>query len=267
MMDWLIGFLASVMISACAYWKRSLSGSGVLGAIIVGTIVYGAGNLGWYGLLLAFFLTSSLLTRWRHASKAKWEEGYDKTGRRDMGQVMANGGTAAVLCLLNTVYPSLFWYAAFLGIMASVTADTWATEIGTLSKQTPRSLLTGKKVLPGTSGGISLSGIWASLSGGCLIGALAWVCSPFLQYQNGLPPVVIGGVSGLIGSLADSLLGAVYQANYRCTKCNRLVERREHCGQPTELVHGYRLITNDIVNLASSIVGAFVSVALFLTLL
>ncbi|MGD8189283.1 DUF92 domain-containing protein [Brevibacillus ginsengisoli] len=262
-MNWLMGLLASSLIAGLAYWKRSLTFSGVLGAILIGTILYGAGNIGWYGVLLAFFLSSTLLTKWRQASKAKWEAGYEKTGRRDFGQVMANGGLAAFLCLIASLYSNGIWYAGFLGVMSTVTADTWATEIGSLSKQAPRSILTGKKATPGTSGAISLLGLLASAAGGCLIGLVGVVFNQgpvYLSYSFLL--IVICTISGLCGSLLDSLMGATLQANYQCKKCGNRMEKRQHCNQPTELVHGYYLINNDLVNFISSIGGAVINIGL-----
>lgn len=261
--SWLIGLLASSLVASAAYWKRSLTLSGVLGAIMVGTILYGAGNIGWYGVLLAFFLSSTFLTKWKHTHKAKWEEGYEKTGRRDFGQVMANGGLAAILCLLNLWYPSMLWYACFLGVMATVTADTWATEIGSLSKKAPRSILTGKETIPGTSGAISVLGLLASAAGGCLIG-LAAVLLTWNQWEpvQGIALIVASTVSGLCGSLLDSLMGATVQASYQCRQCGRKMERQHHCNQPTRLIHGYSAINNDVVNLLSSVGGAVVSLLL-----
>lgn len=238
--------------------------------MIVGTILYAAGHLAWYGVLLAFFLTSSLLTKWRHEKKALIEEGYAKTGRRDFGQVMANGGIAAILCLLDLFWPQQFWYFAFIGIMSSVTADTWATEIGSLSKTPPRSILTGKKVVPGTSGGVSPSGLMASLLGGCFIGGVAGIFSTvgtssmLVQFWKLL---LAGGISGLIGSLADSLLGATWQANFQCKVCGKTVERNIHCNEEARHIRGFIWLNNDLVNVISSIIGALFSVLIFSLLL
>ncbi|MGC5328406.1 DUF92 domain-containing protein [Brevibacillus sp. SYSU BS000544] len=268
--EWLIGLLASAIISFAAYWKRSLSGSGVFGAILVGTILYAAGHLVWYGVLLAFFITSSLLTKWRHDKKAQIEEGYAKTGRRDFGQVLANGGIAAALCLLDFFWPHMFWYFAFIGIMASVTADTWATEIGSVSKRPPRSILTGKLVVPGTSGGVSTVGLLASFLGGVFIGGVAGLLSTvgtssmLVQWWKLL---VAGGISGLIGSLFDSLLGATWQATYQCKVCGKAVERKMHCNEQTLHTSGLPWLNNDLVNVISSVIGALFSVLIFSILL
>ncbi|MGZ4122927.1 MAG: DUF92 domain-containing protein, partial [Tumebacillaceae bacterium] len=58
MMDWWIGLLGSVLIAGLAYWKRSLSLSGAVAAVVVGTLLYGLGSVAWFGTLILFFVSS-----------------------------------------------------------------------------------------------------------------------------------------------------------------------------------------------------------------
>ncbi|ARU59745.1 hypothetical protein CBW65_00800 [Tumebacillus avium] len=262
-MDWIFGCFGSALIAFLAYQKRSLTLSGALAAVFVGTVLYGAGSLPWFGTLILFFLSSTLLTKWKGKAKAELEANYEKTGRRDAGQVLANGGLGVLLCLLAWVWPHPLWWWAFLGVMATVNSDTWATEVGGLSKRPPRFLLNLKPVAPGTSGGVSGLGLLASLFGGLFIGASAWL----LTFVTGQPMsfgelLLIGGVSGLAGSLFDSLLGATLQAMFKCTVCGKETERREHCGQQTALHRGLPVLSNDLVNLAASLFGGGIAMLL-----
>lgn len=278
MLEWIVGLGCSVIVAGAAFAKRSLSLSGALAAVIVGTLLYAAGNAAWFGTLLVFFITSTLLSKWKHRQKASVEANYAKSGRRDAGQVMANGGLAAVMCLGNMLWPSPFWWAAFVGIMATVNADTWATEIGGLSRSQPRSIVSGRKVPAGTSGGVTRLGLMASAAGGLLIGASAWALTggelnPANVPANGAQDtgaayslwslLVLGGIGGTIGSLTDSWLGAVCQVMYRCQVCGRDLEKNSHCDTAAQHVRGFRWMTNDLVNLTSSVIGGACSIGLY----
>ncbi|MGB8954185.1 MAG: DUF92 domain-containing protein [Tumebacillaceae bacterium] len=262
MSDWLIGLVGSGAIAGLAYWKRSLSGSGALAAMVVGTVLYSLGNAAWFGTLIAFFITSSLLSKWKQKQKAAVESGYEKTGRRDAGQVFANGGLGVLLCLLNHVAPHPAWWLAFVGVMATVTADTWATEIGGLSKRPPRSILTGKIVPTGTSGGVSTAGLAATACGGLFIGCIAWVLSLPENSEGMILLAVTGLVAGTIGSLADSFLGAKWQVLHRCSVCEKELEARVHCGKPTLYARGWRWLNNDRVNLIASVIGGLAAIGM-----
>lgn len=260
---WLIGAAGALLVAGAAYLKRSLSFSGAAAAVVMGTIYFGAGDAFWFGILLVFFITSTLLSKWKQAGKEELERSYAKTGRRDAGQVLANGGLGMLVCLGYLVWPHPSWIYAFVGVMATVTSDTWATELGGLSRKEPRSVLTGRRVPRGTSGGVSLPGNLAALAGGLLIGAASWLLLAVSGYDPVPLPFVslllLGGAGGLAGAFADSLLGATVQRMYRCTVCGKIVEVREHCGHPTVRHRGFGLISNDAVNLISSVVGGLIS--------
>ncbi len=266
MLDWVIGLLGSLLVAGAAYRKRSLSGSGAGAAVVVGTVLYALGNAAWFGTLLSFFITSSLLTKWKQRAKAMAEEHYEKTGRRDAGQVLANGGIAVLLCIGHAYVEHELWFVAFIGVMAAVTADTWATEIGGLSRSRPVSILTGKRVSPGTSGGITLLGLAASLAGGAMIGVAVFLFSgigasePYARFTTLL---VLGVLSGGVGAWTDSLLGASWQNMNKCQSCGREVEGRHHCDQPTIYVRGVRFLNNDAVNAISSVAGGLCAILLW----
>ncbi|UNK17092.1 DUF92 domain-containing protein [Paenibacillus sp. N3/727] len=257
-MNWLIGAMGALIVAGAAYLKKSLSLSGAAAAVMMGTVYYGAGNLFWFGTLLLFFMTSTLLSKYRQGSKQDLEKSYAKTGKRDAGQVFANGGIGMVLCLLHFMYPHEAWKLLFIGVMAAVTADTWATEIGSLSRRPPRSILNGKSLPPGTSGGVSWLGSTAAALGGAIIGAGAWLFGVWSGLVPDLITYAIAGlIGGLVGAFTDSWMGATVQKMYRCTTCGKDVEVHRHCGQPTERSGGWDWMTNDAVNLISSLIGGF----------
>lgn len=269
------GLAGGLAAAALAYRIRSLSRSGALAAACVGGALYAFGGPIWYGLLLVFFITSTGLSKWKKARKQAAEQTYEKGSRRDAGQVLANGGLGALVCILCYIWPNTGWLYAFIGVMASVNADTWATEVGGLSRTEPRSILTLTRVPRGTSGAVSWLGSIAAGAGALTIGAAAVlfmrigdlgnhntlsIGSPSIQ--DGLFILLLALVGGLAGAFADSYLGATIQRMNRCVICQAELEQTEHCGHRTEHIRGLRWMNNDSVNGISSLVGGMAACVL-----
>ncbi|NHZ72164.1 MAG: DUF92 domain-containing protein [Aquificales bacterium] len=253
-------FFLSSSVASLAFWRGSLSKSGVVGALLVGTLIFGLGGWVWGLLLGIFFISSSLLSHFKEAEKREAAEKFEKGHRRDFGQTMANGGTGALIALLNVLLPSPVWYFMFTGSIATVTADTWATELGTLSQNPPRLITTGEVVEVGTSGGVSPLGTAVSTLAGLIIGLAAGLLGKKPVWKMG----IMGALSGLAGSLFDSVLGATIQQIFYCDTCEKDTERKIHtCGTETRKIRGYSWLNNDRVNLLASLVGGIIAILLW----
>lgn len=271
---WVVGLLLSVAIGGLGYRADSLAPGGVLGAVVIGTLIFGAGGWTWGTLLVLFFASSSLLSRYRQAEKAGYSEKFAKSGRRDLGQALANGGWGALLALLFAIRPSPVLFAAFVGAMATVTADTWATELGVLSRRRPRRITTGEPVPAGTSGGVSVPGTAAALAGALLIGLAAEALGLVAGWSSGEGPApwvvwlpLLAGLGGSTGAFFDSLLGASVQRVYWCDQCEEETERSIHaCGTNSRPLRGWGWLDNDVVNFVSSVVGSGVTAGLMILL-
>jgi len=197
-----------------------LTAAGAAAALAVGgATVWGMGWRG-FGLLLAFFVSGSLLTK--------------GGGQRTARQVVANGGVAAAAALLGA-------WPAFAGALAAAAADTWATEIGAFSRTTPRLITSGAPVARGANGGITTLGTAGGVLGAAVMAALTYALAPRgtapgLTNPGGLAVVV--AVSGVLGMLLDSLLGATAQGPFED-----------------------RWLDNDGVNLAMTLAGAGIAAA------
>lgn len=250
----LIGLVLSALIGYAGYHRGMLARSGWLGAIVTGTIVFGFGGLAAALLLIAFFVSSSALTRYRAASKLDVADLFAKGGRRDFGQAMANGGIATMTAIIFGLTTNPIAFAAFTGALATANADTWATELGVLAKRSPRLITTWREVPRGTSGGITLEGTFAAIVGAMTIGVLAAV----LRSDGSLPPIAL--IAGTLGSLFDSLLGATVQGIYYSESRGKETERAiDRDGAPNRLVRGARWINNDVVNFTATLAGALVA--------
>lgn len=263
-MQILLGFALAVPIAALAWRLQSLSWTGAGAAVLVGIIVFGLGGWRWAVLLLAFFVSSSALTRAFKKDKLGMNEKFSKGGRRDAGQVLANGGVAALFVICHLLLPAAAWpWMGFAGALAAVNADTWATELGVLNPNPPR-LITNlnRRVERGTSGGVSLWGTISSLLGAALIAALAFWLAPDPLPQ--WPVFLVIALSGLAGSLSDSLLGATVQAMYLCPADQKETEKHplHSCGTPTVRLRGWKWLDNDWVNVVCSLCGGLLAVAL-----
>ncbi len=269
------GLVLSVLIGLLGYWRGSLTASGVLGAMVTGTLIFGFGGLACAALLVAFFVSSSALSGYRVRAKLTYQDTFEKGSRRDLGQALANGGAAALVAVALGFSANPLLFVIFVGAMAAVTADTWSTEVGVLSKRPPRSITSGRPVPPGTSGGITPVGTLMALAGGLLVGLLAAALTGLAARQPVLfspPPlgaeavgrwpvlVAAGATGGLLGSLFDSLLGATVQGIYFCDFDRKETERRIHtCGRPTRLIRGYAWLNNDGVNFLASLAGGLIA--------
>ena len=219
------------MVAYLGYRARALTLDGAVAACLVGGTVFGFGGATWAVLLVLFFASSSALSfvKQDSAQKRRAAETFEKGGRRDAAQVLANGGVAAAIALLSQFIGGGLPVCAFVGSLAAATADTWATELGVLSQSPPR-LITNMKTVPaGTSGEVTLMGSAASLAGALFIGLAAAVLGLFSGTQAAFPALVLAGlVGGACGSLVDSLVGAILQASYICDRCDKPTESRVH---------------------------------------
>lgn len=247
----------AVIVSASVAWiawrAGTLTFSGAIAAWTVGSLVLH--GTGWEGgaVLAAFFVSCNMVSRLESGTVTPYLD--TKGDRRDLWQVYANGGPAAIAAVMAPTDSRLgIWVVTVT--LAAAAADTWATALGSRSRVPPRLLWSGEPVKPGTSGGVTLAG-----SAGALIGAL--VVSGTGALAAGLPLLVpIGTLIGFAGMLADSLVGGVLQGRFHCPRCNQPSEWRVHrCGSSTVRRAGLGWLNNDGVNLFATTLAACAALA------
>jgi len=220
-----VGFAGAVVVAIVARRLRMLTTEGAIAAAIIGTIVYGFGGWSMTGLLLLFFVSSSLLTQLQAPRKVHPEHPQGRLA----GQVLANGAVAAAIAVWHSFNPSSMALSAFAGSVAASTADTWATEIGILSSVRPRLIITWKQVPTGSSGAVTLLGTIGGIVGAIVISLAA-------SYWMGTSLVGILA-AGIVAMIVDSLLGATIEGRVQ-------------------------FMDNNGVNFAATIVGAVLGILL-----
>lgn len=123
---------------------------------------------------------------------------------------------------------------------AAVAADTFSSELGILSSAQPR-LITSlglRKVPPGTNGGVTLLGLGAGLFGALLMVTVGF---SFLPTCTAATAATLGGGTpwtladrrvfmgflvgcGFMGTVLDSVLGALLQRSVRDVRSGKIVE-------------------------------------------
>jgi len=267
---WLMGTLAAAIVSSAACWAGALTRGGAAAATVVGGIVFGWGGAAAALPLLFFFLTGTALSRWHKARKAHRLDHADSEGRR-AGQVLANGAVAALAVAGASLWPAPVWWAAFGGAIAAATADTWATELGVLASRavliTTRVPATpgrsGAVSAPGTAGGAAGAVLAASVVAGTASIGVPWALPPAVAGGAGVAVLLAAAAGGILGMLADSLLGATVQERFYCPTCRRECEVPRHrCGTLAERLGGWRGFNNDVVNFCATLTGAALAAGL-----
>ena len=184
--------------------KLTLAGA-LTGGIIAMLIFAGAGYSG-IAMLAAFFITGTGATAWKKEEKQQFKLADDHT-KRNAGQVLANGGVAAITGMLILLFPAQT--AVFQLIMAaslsSAMADTLSSELGMVFGRRFYNIISWKKDTRGLDGVISLEGTLIGVAGSFVIAVIyalgfGWNIN-FLWIL----------IAGTIGNLSDSVLGALFE--------------------------------------------------------
>lgn len=147
-----------------------------------------------------------------------------------------------------------------MSAFACCNGDTWASELGVVSKSDPYLITTFEKVPRGTNGGVSSWGLFVSFAGGVFIGIFYYIGTILFVDSESLqnspvqfPIILVGGLAGLFGSVIDSLLGATFQFSGQTAE-GFIVEN------PSEAVRKisgtFKILNNHSVNLVSCLITA-----------
>ena len=193
---------------ALAGWRlRTVNGSGAIAGFVVGGTV--AVSLGWSGylVLLLYFALGALATRIGWSRKRALGIAEARGGARAARQVLANGGPPVLFCTLAGLLPGswgLAAAAAFVGSLATATADTVSSEVGKSLGGSVRRLPDLSRAPVGTPGGISIAGSVAGLFASLVICAVA-ARGDLISLAWLLPVAGAGFIAALLEGLLSPL--------------------------------------------------------------
>jgi len=212
-------------------------------------LILGFGGLKYVLPIAIFFILSTLLSKLGPKNLHKSKNG------RNVNQVFANGGVGLVLCVFNHFNQTELIYYMFLASIAAANSDTWATEIGKLSRTRPIDIISGRDLARGESGGITLIGLLGSISGSFVIATIGY----FLDVNTSF--LIIVFISGFLGSLFDSILGSTLQARFILKDGKTIKEGKE---QDSYHYSGLLSINNNSVNFLCTLSAPIFFILLYL---
>jgi uncharacterized protein (TIGR00297 family) len=233
-------------IGIVTYKLNAVDLSGALSGVLLGLFMIVFGGISWFVLLLVFLFLGAVFTKYKYGYKKKVGSAQTNEGSRGYKNAFGNCFVPLIFVVmygvvgsasipyLGTVDKSIF-LAGYLGALATATADTLASEIGSTYRRQPRMITTLELVPPGTDGGVSLLGEAASIGGAAAIALAAILLGLNITSVEVLLFLTI--FCGFIGTNLDSLLGATLQ-------------RRG-------------LLSNSGVNLVATLIGGLLATAIY----
>lgn len=229
------GLVLSIIAAYAAFLLNWISLDATKAVIILGTMVLGLGGWALAASVVFFFGISSIMTRFNEIDNRHYvNKSYRK--RRDGYQVWANGFWVGIFCILWFALGSVSALVAAFTVVATATADTWATEIGTFKPGKTWNIISFKRVEPGMDGGISVKGTLASLAGATAISLFVFLTH---LYAPGRFFWVIL-ITGFIGSMIDSVVGALFH------------DKKVELSAPDDFSNSSDSFTNSFVNWAAT---------------
>ena len=254
----LLASIFSLTVGFYSFRKKSISRSGFIALIVICSFFILSDGIAWLAIIFYMFASSSIISKILPQQQGIVQT-IAKPGGRDYVQALANLGVSICLYAVYLLKPYDFLMIGFLASIIGANADSWASEIGRLSKKTPNLITTFKPIKHGISGGITMMGTFGGILGGLFIFLLSYFTLQnknyeFLFTKRSITVILVSGIAGLF---IDSYLGAWFQALYQ-SKVG-LNEKKE--GQ---IIKGFHWMTNDLVNFISTFLSAIFGMLLYL---
>ena len=208
----LTGVAVNGAIAGIAAFAGWMDRYGALSAVVIGVAITAGLGLPGLAVMVTFFVIGTAATKLGYRVKAARGIAQEKGGARGWRNAWANGGVPAFLALLagaaaprpGSEATALLLTVAYAAAVATAAADTCSSEVGKAYGRRTFLITTLRPVAPGTEGAVSLEGTAAGLAGGAIVGAVGAAAGLYAW-----PLAAAVGVAGLLGSLAESVMGTV----------------------------------------------------------
>lgn len=236
---WLVAVALNTVLLAIAWVapKKLLTPAGLVHAWILGVLIWG--TLGWRGYLVVmfYFLVGSAVTRIGMAQKEAQGIAEKRSGARGPENVWGSALTGAV-CAIGTLFVGTFGKTllllAYMASFSTKLSDTSASEVGKAYGKRTFLITTLQPVARGTEGAVSLEGTLAGIVASAAIAFVGWGVGLI-----DLVGVVFCIVSAFIATSLESVIGATLQSKFDW-------------------------MTNEVVNMINTLIGAIAAVLLAL---
>lgn len=249
--SYILPILLTPFIIAFALGKRALTPLGTFLAVVMDFVIsLSLGNFGFL-VLVGFFAISIAVDKVKKRAKKKYAyTEAEKSGTRDVVQVLANGLVPTLAATGFAISGQVAFVVAFVASLSEALADTVSSGLGIFAKRT-FDLFKMKPCNKGISGGMSLIGTLSSLAAAFLLASLGLAFGTL-----DVTFYVIAAVAAFLGGIFDSFLGSLFQEKRICTACGEVTEKRKHCDAPTAHHSGFAFFDNDVVNISSGLFSA-----------
>ncbi len=217
-------------------FRHKLTRAAAITGALIAIAIYLA--TGWTGFLCmtAFFIMGTFSTSFQKEKKKEFAGEIKMEEKRDVFQVFANAGMAALTALFFLFFQSdnFLFIIIIASVFSSAAADTVSSELGMVWGKRFYNITSLRPGQRGQDGVISLEGTLAGVFASVIIAVIYFIFQGWSIYFL----VII--VSGTIGNLSDSLLGAT-------------LERK-------------RIIGNNMVNFLNTVIAAITSILFYILL-
>lgn len=293
LLEYKITIYKAALLSYMCYRAKShgtLTNLGILAALFTGLVHSYPKSPLYLNLIVLFFLLGNISTKYRKAFKEKLTKVLEQEetvtnaamekkshSKRTHIQVFSNSLPATLLVILSSLIDkneSLESKKLLVGVVVNYavsTSDTWSSEFGILSHRKPILITTLKPCSKGTNGGVSFEGLVAAFFGSLIISIAATFSDDILSVflHNKLYLISYITAFGVIGTLVDSFIGAVFQSSLVDLEDGIIVEnyngsRVEEKIIAANLKHlkstGWDILDNNGVNLTTLIITVGLSI-------